>query len=68
MQQHDGSASKSRVAALVCMGGMVIISAAQLAMAVYLLLNGTREALLIVTESFMIYSVSVKPLGWWKRT
>lgn len=60
MQQHDGSASKSRGAALLCMGGMVIISAAQLAMAVYLLLKGRRETLLIVTESFMIYSVSVK--------
>ena len=58
MQQHESSASKSRGAALVCLGGMVIISAAQLAMAVYLLLNGTRETLLIATESFMIYSVS----------
>lgn len=39
------------------MVGMVIISAAQLAMAIYLLLNGMKEALLIATESFMIYSV-----------
>lgn len=45
------------------MGGMVIISVAQLAMAIYLLLNGMKETLLIATESFMIYSVSERPCG-----
>jgi hypothetical protein len=37
---------------------MVIISAAQLGMAIYLLLAKMKETLLIATESFMIYAVS----------
>ena len=57
MERHGISESLTRRAAFFCMGGMVIISAAQLAMAIYLLVNGMKEALLIVTESFMIYSV-----------
>lgn len=53
----------ARRAIVLCMGGMVIISAIQLAMAIYLLVNGMRDALLIATESFMIYAVS-QALGW----
>ena len=57
MWHYGDSGTKSRGVAVLCMVGMVIISAAQLAMAIYLLLNGMKEALLIATESFMIYSV-----------
>jgi hypothetical protein len=58
MLQRGCSGRRARRAVFLYMCGMVIISAAQLGMAIYLLLAKMKETLLIATESFMIYAVS----------